>query len=60
MKTKNKIMGRPKSTNPANERLPHIRVTKEQLDSYHSAAEKNGKTLSGWVKETLDKAIKLY
>jgi hypothetical protein len=59
MKTKNKTIGRPKLTNPANERLPHIRVTKEQLDNYRSAATEYGKSLSGWVKDTLDREVEL-
>ena len=62
MKVKKNLRGRPKGSNidnPADHRLPHIRVTKEQLDSYKSKAFKKEKTLSRWVKDTLDKeAIK--
>ncbi len=60
MNTEKKLRGRPKGStidNPADHRLPHIRVTKEQLDSYKSKASDTEKTLSGWVKDTLDKAV---
>ena len=52
--------GRPKgavSNNPATERLPHIRVTPEQISSYKSEAEKRNSSLSAWVKQVLDKAV---
>jgi len=57
MKTNKKSLGRPKSDNPADQRLPHIRVTKEQLDKYRRKAIEKDKTLSAWVKDTLDSAV---
>lgn len=53
--------GRPagyRAKNPASERLPSIRVTPEQLDSYKAKADTEEKSLSGWIKTTLDKAAK--
>jgi len=58
MALKKKPFGRPKSENPADHRLPHIRVTKGQLEKYRNKAISKGKTLSAWVKEILDKASK--
>ncbi len=60
MITEKKQRGRPRGStinNPADHRLPHIRVTKEQLDKYRDAAASNNKTLSAWVKDTLDKVV---
>lgn len=37
--------------------LPPIRVTKEQLESYRDEATSKDKTLSAWVKDTLDNAV---
>ena len=51
-------MGRPKSDNPATEKLPMIRVTGDQLKAYKAASERQGLTFSAWVRESLDKATK--
>ncbi len=59
MNIEKKLRGRPKGStidNPADHRLPHIRVTKEQLEAYKAKASNQSKTLSAWVKDTLDKA----
>ena len=58
MNPKKKPFGRPKSDNPADQRLPHIRVTKDQITKYKVQAEQKQLTLSAWVKQTLDKACK--
>jgi len=50
--------GRPKSENPASERLPVVRVTPEQLKTYKETAEKSDITFSAWVRGVLDKAVK--
>ena len=50
--------GRPKIDNPASEKLPMIRVTKEQLDNYKNAAEEKQLSFSEWVRKALDKASK--
>ncbi|MEE8059445.1 MAG: hypothetical protein V3T17_16655 [Pseudomonadales bacterium] len=52
-----KKRGRPagyRSDNPSSERLPTVRVTPEQLESYKNTAKSLNKTFSGWVKDTLD------
>ena len=51
-------MGRPKSDNPATEKLPMIRVTGDQLKAYKTASKLSGMTFSAWVRENLDKASK--
>lgn len=56
-----KKIGRPVGTtkkNTADQQLPRIRVTQAQLDAYRAKSEETGKTLSGWVKDTLDKETK--
>jgi len=52
-----KQMGRPKSENPATEKLPMVRVTPEQLNAYKEAAEKSNITFSAWVRDALDEKI---
>lgn len=53
-----KKRGRPPVTNPANERLPSVRVTPEQLQSYSDAAGARKLSLAGWIKHHLDRAAK--
>ena len=50
--------GRPKSDNPATEKLPMIRVTPDQLENYKAAAEHEEKAFSAWVRDKLDRAAK--
>lgn len=38
--------------------LPPIRVSPERKARYEAAAERRGKTLSGWIKAVLDRASK--
>ncbi len=60
MKKEKRKRGRPSGStikDPADQRLPHIRVTKEQITKYKQAAEASGQKLSAWVRDTLDKAI---
>lgn len=52
-----KPMGRPKIDDPADQRLPVVRVTKDKLDAYKRAAETSGSNFSQWVRGTLDKAL---
>jgi len=52
-----KKLGRPVSTDPASERLPTVRVTPAQRDSYVEAAGAQGLKVSAWVKRTLDQAV---
>jgi len=33
-----------------------VRVTPEQLESYRKAAEKDGRTVSNWARDRLDRA----
>lgn len=51
-------MGRPKSTNPQDKTLPKVRVTREQLDTYKTESKRDGKTLSAWVRDNLDGAVR--
>lgn len=51
-------MGRPPVENPATEKLPNIRVTPEQLQSYRDAATSKDETLSDWVRRHLNRAAK--
>lgn len=56
-----KKRGRPvgsKANVTADAVLPPIRVKRAQLDAYKAKADKEGKSLSGWVKEALDKEVK--
>lgn len=58
--TRNK-RGRPVgsvSENTADKQLPRIRVTQSQLDTYKAASKLRGKTLSAWVRESLDSAVR--
>lgn len=48
--------GRPKTKNPATERLPVVRVTPNNLNRYKAASESAGATFSAWVRDALDKA----
>lgn len=53
--------GRPKgstSENTANQTLPRVRVTEDQLKSYKQASKREKKNFSAWVREKLDKASK--
>ena len=56
--SKKRKPGRPKTDNPASEKLPMIRVTPEQLDNYKAAAEHEELPFSVWVREKLDRAAK--
>lgn len=49
--------GRPPIQNPATERLPMVRVTPEQRQSYQKAAESEGMPMAGWIKRELDRAV---
>jgi len=51
-------VGRPPVANKASKSLGQVRVTERQFDSYKKAAQHDGKTLSSWVRDTLDKAAK--
>jgi len=56
--TENKrTRGRPKTSTPANSRLPHIRVREDQLEMYKAAAQSCDMRLSAWVKMVLDTAV---
>jgi len=57
--TEKRKRGRPKGSviaNPASEALPRIRIRPDQLAAYTNAAERGGKSLSAWVRDTLDAA----
>ena len=54
-KKQSKPMGRPKMANPADQRLPVVRVTKGQLEAYKHAAGASGGSFSQWVRDCLDK-----
>jgi len=51
-------VGRPPVANKASKSLGQVRVTERQFESYKKAAQHDSKTLSFWVRETLDKAAK--
>ena len=55
---KKRPRGRPSLKNPANQRLPMVRITQDQLDSYKSSSTNTNKSLSSWVRDNLDKAAK--
>ncbi len=55
-KKQSKPMGRPKIDNPADQRLPVVRVTKDKLEAYKRAAEASGVNFSQWVRDSLDKS----
>jgi len=60
MDTSKKKRGRPfgsTADSVADSVLPPIRVKKEQLEAYKTKASNQNKTLSAWVKDTLDKEI---
>ncbi len=60
VETKKKI-GRPVGSTAevvADAVLPPIRVRKEQLIAYKDKASELGKSLSRWVKDTLDREVK--
>lgn len=60
MTEKKRKRGRPVGSTAevvADEVLPPIRVRKDQLEAYRAAASKADKSLSGWVKDTLDKEV---
>jgi uncharacterized protein (DUF1778 family) len=46
--------GRPRVTDPAEDRI-RIRVTPAEKAKYRAAADRDGATLSGWVKAILDR-----
>lgn len=47
--------GRPPVENPSTEQI-HVRATPDDKAKYEAAAERRGKTLSGWIKAVLDRA----
>ena len=51
-------VGRPPVANKASKSLGQVRITDSQFDGYKKAAQHDSKTLSSWVRETLDKAAK--
>ncbi|MGQ7844875.1 hypothetical protein ACUNV4_10380 [Granulosicoccus sp. 3-233] len=53
-----KKRGRPPTANPATEKLPNVRVTPDQLQSYVAASKVRGESLSAWVKRNLDRVAK--
>jgi len=53
-----KKRGRPPLDNPANTKLPTVRLEEEQLAQYRTAALKKDETLSAWVRRHLDRASK--
>lgn len=55
---KKPVMGRPKLDVTANKQLPRIRVTEDQLTAYKAASKNEGKSLSKWAKDLMDKACK--
>jgi len=48
--------GRPPVADKADKTLSRVRVTQGQIEDYQRAAKRTNKTLSSWVKDTLDKA----
>ncbi len=54
---KNRRPGRPKTNNPANARLPVVRITPVKLDVYRQAAQDRGVSISEWVRVSLDAAL---
>ncbi|NKB64304.1 MAG: hypothetical protein GKR95_20045 [Gammaproteobacteria bacterium] len=57
----NKKRGRPvgyRAKNPSDKVLPKVRVTDTQLNSYKDASMRSEKTLSAWVRDTLDRGAK--
>lgn len=58
MKKQSKKRGRPAVDNPATNTLSRVRVTDEQIEAYKRAGDCRGKTLSQWVRDTLDAAAK--
>jgi predicted HicB family RNase H-like nuclease len=55
---KKRQRGRPPLDKPASKSLAGVRVTPEQLGEYQAASERAGRSMSAWVKSTLDKAAK--
>lgn len=58
MKKSAKKRGRPPIDNPASNTLGRVRVSDEQLEAYRQAGAVKGKSLSEWVRDTLDAAAK--
>jgi hypothetical protein len=50
--------GRPKIDNGHSARLPSVRLSREQLDSYQRAAAKAGQSFADWLRRVLDRAAK--
>lgn len=46
--------GRPVSASPASVVLPPIRVTPDQAIRYRTAAKRDGRSLSAWIKRLAD------
>ena len=56
-----KKRGRPlgyRTKNPSDKVLPKVRVTDTQLSAYKDASVRSEKTLSAWVRDTLDRGAK--
>ncbi len=47
-----------RAKNPSDKVLPKVRVTDTQLNSYKDASMRSEKTLSAWVRDTLDRGAK--
>jgi hypothetical protein len=54
---KKKKPGRPKTENPADERV-FIRVRPDQFAAWTAAAGRAGRSLSAWLKQIADRAAK--
>lgn len=52
----NKRMGRPPVDKPITKTLGGVRVSDEQYKSYSDQAERDNKTVSNWIRNTLDKS----
>ncbi len=50
----NNKLGRPRGSGIYDRRLPEIRVTSQQLNSYQVAARATGQSLSSWIRNRLD------
>ena len=49
--------GRPKTANPATERLPVVRITPDKLATYRKLAGDMGVSVSEWIRVNLDASI---
>jgi len=56
-KEERKKMGRPPLENGYSAQMPRIRLTPDKLKAYKKAAKQAKKSLSEWVRSSLDSAI---